>query len=100
VDQLAEAAVAGMVFGVVAAGSMIPLSFGGSDKKRDAIVAAFIERFVIGFVVVMLPLSMPHFLKGMVVGFVMSLPSAIITRAYAPILGMGTVGGLVIGALT
>jgi hypothetical protein len=99
VDQLTKALVAGVAFAIVAGVTMIPIDFGGRDKKRDAIIAAVVERFAIGFVVVLLPLSMPHFLKGMAVGFVMSLPSAIITRSYAPILAMGTAGGLVIGFL-
>jgi hypothetical protein len=29
----------------------------------------------------------------------LSLPSAIITRAYAPIIGIGAVGGLIIGLI-
>lgn len=99
-DQLTKALLAGLIFGFIAAGSMIPLDFGGKGKKRDAIIAAFIERFMIGFVIALLALPLPHYLKGLLLGFVMSLPSALITRTYVPILGMGTVGGLLIGLFT
>jgi hypothetical protein len=36
-------------------------------------------------------------LTGGIIGFLMSLPDAIITKAYAPILVIGTVGGALIG---
>jgi hypothetical protein len=44
-----------------------------------------------------LPLS--GWLTGLIFGLLLSLPDAIITKAYAPILGLGTIGGLIIGAV-
>jgi hypothetical protein len=37
---------------------------------------------------------------GLVFGLLLSLPSAIITKAYAPILIIGALGGFIIGGLT
>jgi hypothetical protein len=37
---------------------------------------------------------------GAILGFSLSLPSAIITRAYAPIIIIGTLGGIIIGYIT
>jgi len=42
-------------------------------------------------------LGIPQAVTGLVLGFSLSLPSAIITRAYVPIIGIGAVGGLIIG---
>jgi hypothetical protein len=41
----------------------------------------------------------PGWLIGVVFGLLISLPDAIITKAYLPILIVGTLGGLVIGGL-
>jgi hypothetical protein len=38
-------------------------------------------------------------LVGLVFGLLLSIPDAIITKAYAPIIGMGAIGGTVIGFL-
>jgi hypothetical protein len=32
-------------------------------------------------------------------GLLLSIPDAIITKAYAPIIGMGALGGIIIGAI-
>ena len=88
--------VAGALFGAVAAGSMLRLSF---PDKRAAISAAFIERFGIGFVIGVANLSWPSWAAGLFFGLLLSTPSAIVTKAWAPILGFGAVGGLVIGLI-
>jgi hypothetical protein len=35
--------------------------------------------------------------RGLVVGLLVSLPDALVTKAYAPILIIGSIGGLLIG---
>ena len=87
-------AVCGLVFGLLAVASMIPLSF---PDKRAALSAAFVDRFAIGLVIGMASLTWPGWLVGLFFGLLLSAPSAIITKAWAPILGMGAVGGAVIG---
>jgi hypothetical protein len=36
---------------------------------------------------------------GVLLGLTLSLPSAIITRAYAPIMAIGLAGGIIIGVI-
>lgn len=86
--------VCGAVFGAMSAGSMVPLEM---ERKRAAIIAAFINRFAIGLVIPTVDLSLPLALQGLLVGVLFSLPEAIITKAYAPIMVFGAVGGLAVG---
>lgn len=99
-DQLLKAVLAGIIFGGIAAGSMIPLDFSSISKKREAMLAGFIERFMIAFVIVLINLPLPHPLAGFILGFLMSLPTAIITRKYIPLLAMGSLGGFFVGLFT
>jgi hypothetical protein len=39
---------------------------------------------------------MPALAAGLLLGILLSLPDAIITKAFAPILGVGALGGLLI----
>jgi hypothetical protein len=87
-------ALCGLVFGLLAVASMIPLNF---PDKRAALGAAFVDRFAIGLVIGVAGLTWPGWLLGLFFGLLLSAPSAIITKAWAPILGMGAVGGAVIG---
>ena len=84
----------GLIFGSVDVAIMIPMSF---PDKRAALMGAFIARFAIGFVICNIRLPWPGWLMGLVIGILMSLPDAIITKAMAPILASGAVGGMVIG---
>ena len=87
-------ALCGLVFGLLAVVSMLPLNF---PDKRAALSAAFVDRFAIGLVIGVASLTWPGWLLGLFFGLLLSAPSAIITKAWAPILGMGAVGGAVIG---
>jgi hypothetical protein len=75
---------------------MIPLQF---PDKRAALLGAFINRFSIGFVLGAVSLPWPGWLAGLVIGILLSLADAIITKAYTPILVLGAIGGTVIGFL-
>ena len=88
--------ICGVVYGALSAASMIPLTF--SDKKA-ALAGAFFNRFAIGFVIGIANLPLPGWAKGLVLGLLLSLPDAIITKAFAPILSVGAVGGVVIAWL-
>jgi hypothetical protein len=92
--RLALGAICGLVYGALSAASMIPLSF---PDKRAALLGAFINRFSIGLVLGATALPWPGWLGGLVVGVLLSLADAIITKAYAPILVLGAVGGTLIG---
>lgn len=72
---------------------MVPLAFA---DKRAALTAAFLNRFAIGFAIDAAQLPAPGRLVGLTFGL-LSVPEAIITKAWAPIIGMGGLGGLLIG---
>jgi hypothetical protein len=42
-------------------------------------------------------IRLPGWLQGIIFGLLLSLPDAIITKAYAPIIVLGLLGGSVIG---
>jgi hypothetical protein len=42
-------------------------------------------------------LPIPGWLNGLIFGVLLSLPDAIITKAYVPILTLGVIGGVIIG---
>ncbi len=80
----------GLGAAVIATVVMLPLEFPTRDDKRRAMVAAFLNRFELGFVVANLTLPLPAPVSGAVLGLGISASSAVISRAYAPILIMGT----------
>jgi hypothetical protein len=86
----------GLVFGAIDTAIMLPMSF---PDKRAAITAAFIARFGIGFAIGAARLPWPGWAVGICFGLLLSIPDAIITKAYAPIIGMGALGGLIIGVI-
>jgi len=88
--------ICGLVFGTIDIGIMLPMTF---PDKRAAITAAFIARFAIGFVIGATRLPWPGWAVGLFFGLLLSIPDAIITKAYAPIIGMGVVGGTIIGVI-
>ena len=86
--------ICGLMFGALSVAAMLPLKF---SDKRAALLAAFFNRFAIGFVIGMLPLGRVGWATGMVLGILLSLPEAIVTKAYVPILVIGSAGGAAIG---
>ena len=93
-SRLLLGAICGLVYGALSAASMIPLKF---DDKPAALAGAFLNRFGIGFVIGAARLPVAPWAQGLIFGLLLSLPDAIITKAYAPILILGAVGGVVIG---
>jgi hypothetical protein len=94
--NIAYGVLSGTALGVLAIGPMFKMTFA---DKQSAIVAAFIDRFAIGLVVSLVSLPWPGWVVGLVFGVLLSLPSALITKARVPILIVGAVGGLLIGAI-
>ena len=95
-SRLILGTICGLVYGALSAASMLPLSF--SDKTA-ALTGAFLNRFAIGFVIGAARLPVPGWANGLIFGVLLSLPDAIITKAYAPILLLGALGGLIIGLI-
>jgi hypothetical protein len=86
--------VCGLVYGGLSAASMIPLEF---PDKRAALLGAFLNRFAIGAMIGFAQVPWPGWALGLIVGILLSLPDAIITKAYAPIMVLGAIGGTLIG---
>jgi hypothetical protein len=86
----------GLVYGALSAASMIPVQF---PDKRAALLGAFINRFSIGFVLGAINLPWPGWASGLLIGTLLSLADAIITKAFVPIILFGAVGGTAIGWL-
>ena len=88
--------ISGLIFGAVSVALMLPLQF---TNKTTALVAAFLSRFAVGLVIGCIVLPWPGWVVGLVFGFLLSLPDALVTKAFAPILIIGSVGGLIIGGI-
>ncbi len=95
-SHLTYGLVAGLAFGALAVLSMLKLAF---PDRRAALTAAFLDRFGIGLVIGVVNLGWPSWAVGLVFGLLLSAPSAIITRAWPPIMIFGGLGGLVIAVI-
>lgn len=84
----------GVAFGVIDVLLMLPLSF---PDKRAALLGAFCARFALGFFSAVVTLPLNPVLTGLLVGVLTSLPDAIITKAYAPIMITGVIFGAIAG---
>src|SRR4051794_17645 len=84
----------GVVIGIVDVLLMLPLSF---PDKRAALLGAFTSRFALGFFAATVRLPLSPVITGVVAGVLTSVPDAIITKAYAPILATGVLFGAAAG---
>jgi hypothetical protein len=95
-SRLTFGLIAGTAYGALAVATMIPLTFA---DKRAALLGAFLNRFAIGLLIPLVNVAAPRWAIGLALGILLSLPDGLITKAFAPIVGLGAVGGLVIGWL-
>ncbi len=86
--------VLGLICGAASVALMLPMSF---PDKPTALAAAFASRFMLGLFSATVTLSLHPILAGAVVGLLVSIPDALITKAYVPILGLGLAFGLICG---
>ena len=86
--------IAGVVFGLADMALMLPMDF---PDKKVALLGAFLSRFAIGFLTPLVQLPMPSWATGALVGLLISLPDAVITKAYVPVIVTGVIGGAAIG---
>src|SRR5215207_2537147 len=96
VSRILLSIICGLIFGGIAAGIMIPMKF---EDKRAAMTAAFINRLAIGFAIGASGLPITGWLNGLIFGLLLSLPDAIITKAWIPIITLGVIGGVIIGVI-
>jgi hypothetical protein len=78
---------------------MLPLEFDSAAEKRQAITGAFVERFFLGFLIgpAASGLGVNGIIIGALLGVGLSLGTALITKTWAPILGMGLLTGIAVG---
>ena len=84
----------GIAIGTIDVLLMLPLSF---PDKRAALLGAFSARFALGFFAAVTQIPLPPVATGMLVGILTSLPDAIITKAYVPIMVTGVIFGALAG---
>jgi hypothetical protein len=88
--------ICGFLFGAISVGTMIPLDL---PEKKRAMAGAFTGRFAIGLAIGASNLPAPGWLNGLIFGSLLSLPDAIITKAWIPIMTIGVIGGIAFGAI-
>jgi hypothetical protein len=84
----------GFACGVVDVLLMLPMTF---PDKPTALAAAFSSRFAIGFIAANVTLPMHPVLAGALVGLLISIPDAIVTKTYVPIIVTGLIFGALVG---
>lgn len=89
--------VLGLAFGIIDVVIMIPVKFDTPRKKWEAMLGAFVERFMLGFLIPVVNLGIHPALTGLLLGLGLSVPTAVITRNYVPIIAVGVVGGVMMG---
>lgn len=99
-DNVTLGVICGVVFGLFSSLIMVPMKFENGREKWEALTSAFLDRFMIGLLVPNVTFGLDPLISGLILGIGLSLPSAIITRAYAPIIVIGAIGGLIIGYVT
>lgn len=92
--KLSYAIMYGVLFGLVDASLMLPLEF---ENKVLALVGAFLQRFAIGFLIPFIGLPLSDTLNGIFTSLLISVPTAVITGSYIPIITTGVFGGAIIG---
>lgn len=93
-SNLVIGTISGIVFGALSAAALVPMSFPG---KPSSMLASFINRLGIGIVIGAAALPWPGWWVGLGFGLLLSLPGAINTRNYLPMMAMGGAGGTIIG---
>ena len=93
-SRLKVGLIAGAAFGVI---DIIPMLFMDLPNRNVAIAGAFTSRFAIGFLIPNTALPFAGWVNGLLISLLMSIPDAIITGAFGPIIGFGAVGGIIIG---
>jgi hypothetical protein len=84
----------GLAVGIADVLLMLPMKF---PDKTQALLGAFFSRFAIGFLATNVSLPFHFAVSGAIVGLLVSIPDAIITKAYAPILITGLIFGTLVG---
>jgi len=92
--------ICGSAFGIIDVLIMMPMKVEDKRKKIEALIGAFIERFMLGFIIPNIGIGLHPAATEALLGLGLSLPTALIVRAYAPIVGIGVTGDIIIGFIT
>ncbi|MEP6534333.1 MAG: hypothetical protein ABJF23_03385 [Bryobacteraceae bacterium] len=84
----------GLAAGILDVLMMLPMKH---PNKATAMTGAFFSRFAIGFLAPNLTLAIHPTLAGAVAGLLISIPDAVVTGKYPPILGTGLLFGALAG---
>ncbi|MFO0983830.1 MAG: hypothetical protein U1E76_19240 [Planctomycetota bacterium] len=84
----------GLAFGLLDVLAMTKMQL---PDRRRAMTGAFLSRFAIGFLIPWIHAPIPGWAIGATVGLLVSLPDAVITKKFVPIVLGGVVGGTLIG---
>jgi hypothetical protein len=84
----------GLVIGAIEVAIMVPIKM---PDKRTSMLGAFCSRFALGFFAATAQLPLPPAVAGIVVGILTSLPDAVLTKAYGPVMVTGVVFGAAAG---
>ena len=93
-SKMALGILLGLAAGTVDVMLMIPMAF---PDKLAAMLGAFCSRFALGFFAGTTNLPLHPIFAGILIGVLTSLPDAIITKSYAPIMGTGIIFGALVG---
>jgi hypothetical protein len=96
-SRLLLGVICGLVFGAIDVLLMIPIPFPPEKDKTLAMTGAFVTCVVIGIVIGFVKSSLPGWAMGTVYALLITLPTAIITKSYFPILVVSSIGGGIIG---
>jgi hypothetical protein len=96
-SRLVLGIIGGLIFGIADVAIMLPMAFPPEKDKNLAMTGAFFNCLAIGFVIGAAKLSLPGWLSGPIIGLAVTLPTAIITKTYIPILPIAAIGGALIG---
>lgn len=89
--------IAGLVYGAI---EVLMLFVVNVPNIAVIAIAAFVTRFTIGLLIPNTNLRVPYWLQGLIIGILVSIPGALLSRNYVPTMSTGIIGGLIIGAVT
>src|SRR5579884_486938 len=87
-SRVALGLILGVVIGLISVGIMLPMHL---PNRRTAMLASFLNRFALGFLAANVTLPADPVVAGVIVGLLISVPDAIVTKAYLPIILGGAV---------
>ena len=99
-DSITLGIICGLGIGIIDVLIMLPMKIEDKRKRLEALAGAFIERFMLGFIIPNISIGLHPIATGALLGLGLSLPTALVVQAHTPIIGMGIAGGIIIGVIT